>query len=368
MLLWWGWPLSVLVVSGLVYLKYFHPLGLFYIPYTLYARTRVGQYLHSKDLKEQQGKGPHSLTSRVAVGGFYVRPVAMLKDNYAFILIDPSSCECAVVDPSDAEEVLSVLKQESDLMSSPLKLTTVLTTHKHWDHAGGNEALLSRFPHLSVVGGANDNVPFANRFVKTGDVIRVGAIEVQCVSAPCHTKGHVLFLASSPSLPHTSTSTSLTNDVSSEVVLDPSLSSANKCLFTGDTLFIGGCGSFFEGGAGEMVANFRAISALDEDTLLFCGHEYTLDNLEFNAWLEPNNQEIHSKLAWAHHRRVHNQTTLPSSVTSEIKTNCFMRVSHPSVALRVTGNQHTSPVKVMAELRKLRDKDPHLSPQLAGKL
>jgi len=61
-------------------------------------------------------------------------------------------------------------------------------------------------------------------------------------------------------------------------------------LFTGDTLFIGGCGRFFEGDGEMMLKNFDYVSSLDDSTLIYDGHEYTLDNLKFGACFEPKNQ------------------------------------------------------------------------------
>mgnify|MGYP001807241274 CR=1 FL=1 len=55
----------------------------------------------------------------------------------------------------------------------------------------------------------------------------------------------------------------------------------NRCLFTGDTIFIGGCGRFFEGTADQMLLAMDRASELPEDTKIFCGHEYTVKNLEF---------------------------------------------------------------------------------------
>lgn len=48
----------------------------------------------------------------------------------------------------------------------------------------------------------------------------------------------------------------------------------------GDTLFVGGCGRFFEGTAKQMVHNMKRIGGLPEHTLLYVGHEYTVKNLE----------------------------------------------------------------------------------------
>jgi hydroxyacylglutathione hydrolase len=55
--------------------------------------------------------------------------------------------QAAVVDPVEPDTVVAAVEEEG------LTLTHLLTTHHHWDHAGGNAALLKRVPGLVVVGG-----------------------------------------------------------------------------------------------------------------------------------------------------------------------------------------------------------------------
>jgi hydroxyacylglutathione hydrolase len=52
-------------------------------------------------------------------------------------------------------------------------------------------------------------------------------------------------------------------------------------VFTGDTVFIGGCGKFFEGSPDEMLKAMDLMNTLPLDTKIFCGHEYTRSNLKF---------------------------------------------------------------------------------------
>ena len=53
-------------------------------------------------------------------------------------------------------------------------------------------------------------------------------------------------------------------------------------LFCGDSLFVGGCGRNFEGTPEQMHSCIIGqFAALRHDTVVYCGHEYTLSNLQF---------------------------------------------------------------------------------------
>ena len=97
-------------------------------------------------------------------------------------------------------------------------------------------------------------------------------------------------------------------------------------LFTGDTLFIGGVGKFFEGSPEDARDTlFRVIGSLPDDTLVFCGHEYTVSNLEFAVIVDPENEDVKSKLAWAKARRADRKQTIPSTIGAERLHNPFLR-------------------------------------------
>jgi len=127
---------------------------------------------------------------------------------------------------------------------------------------------------------------------------------------------------------------------------------ANKLqsiLFTGDTLFIGGCGRFFEGTAEEMYQNLcKTIASMPDDTLIYCGHEYTVNNLKFGLAVEPDNNEMKKYYEWAQEQRKNGKPTLPSTVKQEKEINPFLRVQQPAV-MKYTGKG--TAVEVMNELR-----------------
>uniref|UniRef100_A0A803VYX0 Hydroxyacylglutathione hydrolase, mitochondrial n=1 Tax=Ficedula albicollis TaxID=59894 RepID=A0A803VYX0_FICAL len=192
-----------------------------------------------------------------------------LTDNYMYLLIDQDTREAAIVDPVQPQKVLDAVKKHG------VKLTTVLTTHHHWDHAGGNEKLVKMEPGLHVYGG-DSRVGALTQRVSHLTALKVGSLSVKCLSTPCHTSGHICYYVTKPN------------------------SSEPPAVFTGDTLFVGGCGQFFEGTAEQMHTNLTQIlGTLPEDTKVFCGHECTVRNLKFALKVEPENEVVKEKLLWA---------------------------------------------------------------------
>jgi hypothetical protein len=65
-------------------------------------------------------------------------------------------------------------------------------------------------------------------------------------------------------------------------------------IFTGDTLFIAGCGVFFEGTGAKMHYVFERlrVAALPDATVTYVGHEYTAGNLRFARSVDPENAAL----------------------------------------------------------------------------
>ncbi|OWF49053.1 Hydroxyacylglutathione hydrolase, mitochondrial [Mizuhopecten yessoensis] len=222
-----------------------------------------------------------------------------LKDNYMYLLIDEDTKECACVDPVEPEKVLSAVKKEG------VKLTTVITTHHHLDHAGGNKELveMARDLKLTVLGG-DDRIDSLTRKVAHNDEFKVGKLNVRCLFTPCHTTGHICYF------------------VTGDKGEDPA-------VFTGDTLFVAGCGRFFEGTPDQMKkALIDTLANLPAQTKVYCGHEYSIQNLKFALHVEPTNQDTLKKMAWAQAQRNKDQPTIPSTIEEEMKYNPFMRVKY----------------------------------------
>jgi hydroxyacylglutathione hydrolase len=253
-------------------------------------------------------------------------PVPQLSDNYAYLVVDDGTKQCGVVDCSEAPKVLAEVERRG------LKLIAVLPTHWHFDHVGGNEELVRALPGLRVYGAIAENgrIPAQTHPVSDGDMVEVGALKGRVIGIPAHTNGHIAYHF-------------------------PQL----DAVFTGDTLFIAGCGRVFEGKAQTMVDSLRKLAALPDSTQVYCGHEYTQKNLQFALTLEPTNQVLKAKYDWTVKMRRDGKYTIPSTIGDEKQFNPFLRTD--SVELRASLKKldpslTDDPVAIFAKARELKDR------------
>jgi len=118
-----------------------------------------------------------------------VVPVPQLQDNYAYLIVDPASREAAVVDCAEAAPVLQAARQAG------ARLTTVLATHHHYDHVGGNDDLRAAIPDVRIFGSAEDapRIPGITNPVRDGETVTVGGLAARVIFIPAHTSGHVAY-------------------------------------------------------------------------------------------------------------------------------------------------------------------------------
>ncbi|XP_009866791.1 PREDICTED: LOW QUALITY PROTEIN: hydroxyacylglutathione hydrolase, mitochondrial-like, partial [Apaloderma vittatum] len=205
------------------------------------------------------------------------------------------------------------------------------------DHAGGNEKLVKMEPGLRVYGG-DSRVGALTQKVSHLTSLKVGSLNVKCLCTPCHTSGHICYYVTKPN------------------------SSEPPAVFTGDTLFVAGCGKFFEGTPEEMYrALIEILGSLDPETRVYCGHEYTINNLKFARHVEPNNVSVQEKLAWAKAKYDSGEPTIPppiagefipSTIAEEFTYNPFMRVRWKTLP-RPAGEP--DPIRTMGAIRKEKD-------------
>lgn len=255
-------------------------------------------------------------------------PVPCLKDNYAYLVICEATNQAAVVDPSEAGPLREAAAREG------VELTAIWNTHHHWDHTGGNKDLLEAYPELEVIGHESDRgrIPGQTTFANEGDTVTVGQeVRARIIFNPGHTTGAISYVIES-----------------------------EPAVFTGDTLFGAGCGRIFEGTPAMMHESLTKLAALHEDTLVYCGHEYTASNLRFSAAAEPDNPAIAARAASVEQLREAGEPTVPFAMREELATNPFLRASIPALAAgaRAGGEppKDDGPVEVFAALRRWKDR------------
>ncbi|CAE6459754.1 unnamed protein product [Rhizoctonia solani] len=233
-----------------------------------------------------------------------VVPVPVCSDNYAYLLIDEATNKAAAVDPFDVPKVKAQAEKEG------VELTALITTHHHADHSGGNKEFHSVYPNAPVY---------------DGDTFSVGEnIKVKCLATPCHTQDSICYYVQDTTRPE------------------------QKGVFTGDTLFLAGCGRFFEGTAPEMHKALSYLGTLPDETVVYNGHEYTKGSLAFGAHIDPDAPGI-SKLRKLVEESV---TTGKSTIADEKQWNVFMRLD--SAAVR-TVTKAQDDIDAIAKLREMKN-------------
>ncbi len=247
-----------------------------------------------------------------------------LSDNYIFLLHDPRLNIAAVVDPAEAKPVL---KKLNELQA---ELVTIFNTHHHHDHVGGNKQLMKQFPNLTVYGGAEDNgrIPGQQVFLQDGDKVSFADRTAEVLFIPGHTRAHIAYYFA------------------------PKNPGETGELFCGDTLFAGGCGRLFEGTPSQMVNSLSKISALPDNTRIWCTHEYTLKNLQFALTVDRNNTDLQKRYDEVKTSRNRQEATVPSMLGIEKRTNPFMRWQEQALQSAVKSND---PVQTFARLRGMKD-------------
>lgn len=344
--------------------------------YWAYTRSPVGRVVHWFNCKFAP-EAHSSVDVQLACGGrLAVLPVPCLEDNYSYVVVDCATGESAVVDACDADRVLAALRRVQAAVSSvrggvargdgvgaaraalvldgwseesaaalsevrgEVRVQFVLSTHSHQDHAGGNAALLRAFaaadrPKVVAPTYEYEWTPApVDRCVGHGEVLRLGATLIEAFAIPCHTPGHLAFVASAA-------------DAGPAPAPPPA-------LFSGDALFVGGVGKFFEAGVEGLwtaVSLFRdggpacllpsgaaptgAASPLPGNAAVFPGHEYAMPNAAFATWLLPDDRVMQDFAGAMTRARAERRGCVPATWAQELRVNPFLRCHQPEVVRAV---------------------------------
>ncbi len=248
--------------------------------------------------------------------------IPAFSDNYIY-LYQYDQDKAFAVDPADSSAVLAALAENA------LSLTMILSTHSHHDHVGGNLEL-KKATGCQVIGPDARRIPGIDRVVQDGDIISAGPQQIHIIATPGHTEKDVCYyLPAKADNPH-------------------------GAVFTGDTLFVAGCGRRFGTDALTMYNSLNKLTALPADMLVYCGHDYTIEDYEFALTVEPSNNTVKQLLQKAKEASAAAAPTVPSTIEQEKLTNPFLRTDSPQI--RQTLNMtKAEPHEVFAELRRRKD-------------
>ena len=248
--------------------------------------------------------------------------VPAFDDNYIWLIQAKNSRQILIVDPGDADPVLTAITKHSLIPSA------ILITHYHYDHIGGVDNLIKQYP-IPVYGSSREpGITVSHPLIGEKNLfINTAFPALTVLDLPGHTTNHIAFLI-------------------------------EDCLFCGDTLFGAGCGRLLGGTAEQLFQSLGQIASLKKHTKIYCAHEYTESNLLFAVAVEPNNKAIRQRIDATFALRQKNMSSVPSTLALELATNPFLRCHQHDViqsAQQFMGKPLTSPVEVFTALRLWKD-------------
>lgn len=247
--------------------------------------------------------------------------IPCLTDNYAFLLHDTDSGATALIDAPEAAPIADELDRRG------WTLTEIWLTHHHDDHIQGVPALLKSHP-ARVLGAKADahRLPPLDQELTPGEGFAFAGAEVQVFDVSGHTVGHIALYVPDAG-----------------------------AVFTADSLMALGCGRLFEGTPAQMWDGLQKLAALPGDTTVCSGHEYTASNAKFALTVDPQNADLISRSREIEAARKSGTPTVPSTLSTELKTNPFLRPADPAIRAQL-GMENATDTDVFAEIRARKDR------------
>jgi len=223
--------------------------------------------------------------------------------NFNYLIACPETGEAMAVDPLDHEKCLARAKAKG------WTVTQILNTHEHGDHTGGNKAMVAATgAKLLAHARASGKIPGMDRGLAAGDIVKVGTtVELECLDTPGHTMSHICLLSKTD----------------------------QPGLFSGDTLFNAGAGNCHNGGHPEELYDTfdRQLRTLDDSTMIYPGHDYLVNNLQFTLDREPDNEIARQMLE--DYSAQDPDDALVTTLAQEREINTFFRLDSPSIIAKL---------------------------------
>lgn len=243
-----------------------------------------------------------------------------LESNFGVLLRDTATGKVAAIDAPETAPIVAALEKRG------WTLDYLFITHHHSDHTDAILPLKEKYG-ATVYGprGEAGKIEGLDHLVAGGDTVALGDTRFEILDTPGHTLGHISWHAP-----------------------------GEKLLFAADALFSLGVGRMFEGTPEVMWAGLERLRALDPQTQLYCGHEYTLSNAAFALSVDPDNAALKARADEAQRQIDEGKPTIPALLADEIAANPFLRADDPGLA-RAMNLAGASPAEVFGALRKAKD-------------
>lgn len=241
--------------------------------------------------------------------------------NFNYIAVCEKTHDALIIDPCDSGVIVAHLKAHN------LTPKAIVNTHEHHDHISGNEALKKAYnipiyaPDTALIS--------ADVIIKQGDRIQLGeTIDFKVIETPGHTMCHISLL-----------------------------SADDLHLICADTLFNAGVGHCYDG---DMDALYQSVHEkliqLDNQTLIYPGHDYLETNLKFTLNYEPENSKAKALLNEIKEQSPQNRCI--TTLAQEKDINLFLRVDKPPIQTSIQdaiGRPITDAKACFIALRQLRN-------------
>ncbi|MCO4754720.1 MAG: hypothetical protein KC478_09560, partial [Bacteriovoracaceae bacterium] len=227
--------------------------------------------------------------------------------NFNYILYSELNNKAIFIDPLDIDKTMPIA------LAKGIEPAYLLNTHGHGDHTKDNKKFL-------------DTTGASHLQLDDGDVFQISEREsIKAIHTPGHTQDHFCFILMTDGKEHS--------------------------LISGDTLFNAGVGNCKNGGNVDTLYKSvtEKIAPLPDHLLVYPGHDYLLNNLEFAQTIEPDNEKITQMIEVRKSQKLDEEFML-TSMKVEKQINPFLRLDKIK-----TKTHHKDEKELFLELRSKRD-------------